>query len=47
MQLSVFDDRQPVTGVPRAVFGGLQQTQELDGNARDGDFILFRALGIE
>jgi hypothetical protein len=36
-QLSVFDDRQPITGVLEMVFNGLRQTQELDGNARDGD----------
>ena len=34
-QLSVFDDRQPVTGVPGTVFGGLRRTQELDGKHKE------------
>ena len=33
-QLSVFDDRQPVTGVPGTVFGGLRRTQELDDECK-------------
>ena len=33
-QLSVFDDRQPVTGVPETVFRGLRCTQNLMVNAK-------------
>ena len=33
-QLSVFDDRQPVTGVPWTVFEGLRRTQNLTVNAK-------------
>jgi hypothetical protein len=41
MKLSVFDDRQLVMEVPGTMFGGLRQTQELDGNARDDDLYWF------
>ena len=33
-QLSVFDDQQPITGVPRMVFEGLRRTQNSIVNAK-------------
>ena len=35
MGVSVFDDRQPVTGVPETVFDGLRRTQVLDDERKE------------